>query len=109
MPDLPWTSNDREHCFGVARSHPRRATGCKHSTPGTVVRGAVCLLAAVTARVRTFRPVDLHPRDLAHWRPLSRKLTCRHQARHSQRRFRRNPTAYLQALEEHLLKLTLPP
>ncbi len=109
VPDLPRTNNDLEHFFGTARYHQRRATGGQHSAPGTVVRGSVRLLAAVTTRVRTFRPVDLHPRDLARWRQLRRELAYRHQARRSQRRFRRNPTAYLQALEDQFLKLPLPP
>ena len=109
VPDLPRTNNDLEHCFGIVRYHQRRATGGKLSAPGTVVRGAVHLLAALTARVRTFRPLDLRPLVLARWRQPRRELAFRHQARRSQRRFRRNPTAYLKAIEDQFLKLTSPP
>ena len=109
VPDLPRTNNDLEHYFGSARYHQRRATGGKHSAPGTVVRGAVRLVAAVASRARTFHPLDLRPLDLNRWRQLRQELSYRHQARRSQRRFRRNPIAYLQALEDPFLKLTLPP
>ena len=109
VPDLPRTNNDLEHYFGTARYHQRRATGCKHSAPSTVVRGSVRLVAAVTTRYRRFPPLELWPRDLARWRRLRRELAQREQARRSLRRFRRDPTAYLQALEDQLLKLSLPP
>jgi hypothetical protein len=109
VPDLPRTNNDLEHYFGSARYHQRRATGCKHSAPGTVIRGAVRLVTAVTTRSRRFQPLDLRPRDVAHWRQLRRELAQREQARRTMGRFRRDPTAYLQALEDQLLKLSLPP
>ncbi len=108
-PDLPRTNNDLEHYFGSARYHQRRATGGKHSAPGTVVRGSVRLVAAVTTRQRRFAAADLWPRDPARWRQLRRQLAHREEARRTMRRFRRDPTAYLSALEEELLKLTLPP
>jgi hypothetical protein len=109
VPDLPRTNNDLEHFFGTARYHQRRATGRKHSAPGTVVRGSVRLVAAVTTRVRRFQALELRPHDLAQWRQLRRDLAYRQEARRAQLRFRRDPTAYLTALEDHLLKLSLPP
>ncbi len=109
VPDLPRTNNDLEHFFGAARYHQRRATGGKHSAPGTVVRGSVRLVAAVTTHSRRFQSLDLPPRDLARWRQLRRDLAYRPDARRAQLRFRRDPTAYLTALEDHLLKLSLPP
>lgn len=109
VPGLPRTNNDLEHFFGSARYHQRRATGCKHSAPGTVIRGAVRLVTAVTTRSRRFQPLDLRPRDVTHWRQLRRELAQREQARRTMGRFRRDPTAYLRALEDQLLNLTLPP
>ena len=108
VPDLPRTNNDLEHYFGSARYHQRRATGGKHSAPGTVVRGSVRLVAAVTTRQRRFAAADLWPRDPARWRQLRRQLAHREEARRTMRRFRRDPTAYLHVLEDQLLKLSLP-
>src|ERR687896_337047 len=47
--------------------------------------------------------------DLEAWRVQRRRLQNRHQARVLQRRFRRQPDEYLAALEERLIKLSLPP
>jgi hypothetical protein len=51
---------------------------------------------------------DLLPVDLARWQTLRRHLARRHQTRRAQRRFRRNPAAYLADLEDRLLKPVLP-
>jgi hypothetical protein len=107
-PGLPRTNNDLEHFFGSARYHERRATGRKLASPATVVRGAVRLVAAVATRAAVFTPHDLRPTDLARWRALRETLTYRHEARRRQLRFRRNPDAYLAALEVQLLKSALP-
>jgi hypothetical protein len=109
VPDLPRTNNDLEHYFGAARYHQRRASGGKHSPASTVVRGAVRLVAAVASRSRRFAALDLWPRDLTRWRHLRQQLAHRAAARQNLRRFRRDPAAYLRALEVHLLQVILPP
>ena len=107
-PQLPRTNNDLEHCFGSARYHERRATGRKGASPAMVVRGRVRLVAAVASRAQPFQPAELHPPDLAAWRTLRADLESRHEARRVQLRFRRDPDGYLQALEDRLIKLSLP-
>jgi hypothetical protein len=109
VPDLPRTNNDLEQYFGFARYHQRRASGRKRSPASTVVRGAVRLVAAVATRSRRFGPLDLWPRDLTRWRHLRHELAARAAARRTLRRFRRDPTAYLQHLEAQLLQAILPP
>jgi hypothetical protein len=106
--DLPRTNNELEHFFGSARYHERRATGRKCASPSTVVRGSVRLVAAVATRLVPVTADALQPRDLAAWRSLRQTLDFRHEARRCQLRFRRNPDAYLAALEEQLLKSALP-
>jgi hypothetical protein len=108
VPDLPRTNNDLEHVFGSARHQERRATGRKGASPTLVVRGSVRVVAAVTTRLSSFASQDLQPSDLAAWRRLRQTLDYRHEARRCQLRFRRNPDAYLTALEEQLLKSVLP-
>ncbi len=108
MPDLPRTTNDLEHFFGSARYHERRATGRKVAAPGTVVRGAVRLVAAVATRQRAFAAADVRPPKAAAWRTLRAELDHRHHARRCQFRFRRDPAAYLAQLEAALLKPPLP-
>lgn len=107
-PDLPRTTNDLEHFFGSARYHERRTTGRKFAAPGTVVRGAVRLVAAVATRQRTFEAIHLRPATPSAWWALRLTLEQRHEARRCQYRFRRNPAAYLAELETALLKPTLP-
>lgn len=107
-PDLPRTNNDLEHFFGSARYHERRATGRKVAAPATVVRGSVRLVASVATRLASVTPEDLQPADLAAWREVRQQLDFRHEARRCQLRFRRNPEAYLTALEDQLLKSVLP-
>jgi hypothetical protein len=109
VPDLPHTNNDLEQYFGAARYHQRRASGRKRSPASTVVRGPVRLVAAVATRSRRFGPLDLWPRDLMRWRHLRQELAHRAAARQTLRRFRRDPAAYLQALEAQLLQAILPP
>jgi len=105
---LPRTNNELEQCFGSVRYHERRASGRKGAAPGLVVRGQVRLLAAVTTRTREVRAEDLRPVDVVAWRELREDLDERQEARRRQLRFRRDPEAYLRALEEHLLKPCLP-
>jgi hypothetical protein len=111
---VPPTDNDLEHVFGTARHHERRTSGRKVAAAALIVRGAVRVVAAVASqqRAQPFTEADLRlwrPVDVARWRHLRADLTYREAARRAQRRFRRRPTAYLQALEERLLQSGLPP
>jgi hypothetical protein len=108
VPDLPPTNNALEQYFGSARYHERRASGRKGASPGLVVRGAVRVVAAVAIRGQTFAETDLRPTDLTRWWALRRQLETRQAARCAQRRFRRDPDGYLGALEEALLRVSLP-
>jgi len=113
---LPPTNNDLEHAFGTTRYHERRASGRKTGSPALVVRGAVRVVAAVATQQRQqgdrpFGEADLRlrcPAALARWRHVRHELTARHAARRAQRRFRRDPAAYLAALEHQLLQSGLP-
>ncbi len=103
VPDLPRTNNALEQYFGSARHHERRATGRKSPTRGVVVRGSVRVVAAVATRLTAFDAADLRPGDPERWRQLRQELEARHEARRAQRRFRRDPAAYLAKLEAQLL------
>jgi hypothetical protein len=110
---LPPTNNDLEHVFGATRYHERRASGRKSGAPALVVRGAVRVVATVATHQRPhpYSEAELRPRsptDLARWHTLRQQLTHRHEARRAQRRFRRDPAAYLTALEDQLLQSGLP-
>lgn len=106
--ELARTNNDLEQCFGSVRYHERRASGRKGASPGLVVRGQVRLLASVATRTQRIGTAELAPPDVAAWRKLRATLTVRQEARRQQRRFRRDPEAYLRQLEDHLLKPSLP-
>ena len=108
VPGLPRTNNDQEQYFGSARYHQRRASGRVHAATATVVRGSVRVLAATASRLHLFGEYELRHPDLARWTSLRRSLELRQEARRQQRRFRKNPTAYLAALEALLLKPSLP-
>lgn len=107
--DLPRTNNDLEHLFGSHRYHERRASGRKVASPGLVVRGSVRVVAATATRLRgAVRGDDLVPSDLEAWRELRAGLERRQDVRAQGRRFRHDPAAYLQELEDVLIKGTLP-
>lgn len=108
IPGLPATNNELEQTFGTARHHERRVSGRKSAAPGTVVRGAVRIVAAVVAKVMRFDAADLRPRNPEALATLRAELARRAQARTSQRRFRRDPDAYLQLAEDRLIRATLP-
>ncbi len=101
---LPRTNNELEHCFGVARVHERRATGRRGAIPGVVVRGSVRLLAVVVATREDVQAADLQPTNYQAWRELRAQLRSREEARRQQWRFRKDPAAYLAALEAQLLE-----
>lgn len=107
VPDLPRTNNDLEQSFGRVRFHERRATGRRGALPGLVVHGAVRLQVALAARMRTFTAQDLAPHDLQAWRSVRSQIAFRQEARCKQFRFRKDPDAYLSALEAQLLQISL--
>ena len=100
--DLPPTNNGLEQYFGTARHLERRATGRKGASPALVVRGAVRVVAAVATRLHPFTASELRPADHDAWRSLRHQVETRHTARREQARFRRDPVAYLAALEDRL-------
>jgi hypothetical protein len=107
--ELPRTNNDLEQLFGSHRYHERRSSGRKVASPGLVVRGSVRLPAGLATRLRgEVRGEDLAPSDLGAWRALRAGLERRQEVRAQGRRFRRDPAAYLQKLEDALIKETLP-
>jgi hypothetical protein len=101
---LPRTNNELEHCFGVARVHERRATGRRGAIPGVVVRGSVRVMAAVMSKQPLFSVEELRPTDYQRWRDLRRQLQQREETRRQQWRFRKDPAAYLAAIEARLLQ-----
>jgi hypothetical protein len=105
---LPRTNNDLEHLFGTARYHERRASGRRRGSEGLVVRGQVRIVAAAATRLSPVRGSDLVPKDTAAWRTLRSTLHSRRQPRVLGRRFRKDPSGYLLALEEEL-RSALPP
>jgi hypothetical protein len=110
VPGLPPTNNDLEQFFGAQRHHERRTTGRKVASPGLVVRGAVRVLAATLTRLAPISAQDLAAVDLAKWRETRARLRQRQHARVLRARFRRNPSAYLAALEQRAVQQqALPP
>jgi hypothetical protein len=106
---LPRTNNDLEQFFGSYRYHERRCSGRKVACPGTVVRGSVRLVAASATRLRPVGEADLIVSDVTAWRALRDRLGRRQAMRRLGRRFRRDPGAYLQSLEDSLIKQALLP
>jgi hypothetical protein len=100
---LPRTNNELEHCFGVARVHERRATGRRGAIAGVVVRGSVRVITAVVTKEQTFSAEELRPNDYQRWRDLRAQLQQCEETRRHQLRFRKDPAAYLAALEAQLL------
>jgi hypothetical protein len=101
--DLPRTNNDLEQFFGTARHVERRITGRKRASPTLVVRGSVRVVAAGASRLGAFSAAELRLRDVTAWRTLRQTLNYRHEGRRAQLRFRRDPQAYLAALEQRLV------
>jgi hypothetical protein len=108
VPDLPRTNNALEQLFGSQRYHERRATGRKTASPGAVLRGPVRLIAATATRVRAPSGRELGRVDQEQWSTLRRRLEQGRRARTSRTRFRRDPDAYLAALERQASQPTLP-
>ena len=108
IPGLPRTNNILEHFFGSVRYHHRRASGRIRASAGTVVRGSVRALASTASRLHPFGEYELRHPNLDRWRELRQTLELRREARRQQGRFRKDPAAYLAALENRLLKQSLP-
>ena len=108
VPDLPRTNNELEHCFGSVRYGQRRASGRRGAIAALVVRGPVRVLTALALQRQCFLPRALAFVDLEAWYAMREQLAFRREARRKQLRFRKNPAAYLAALEEVLLNLSLP-
>ena len=109
VPDLPATNNDLERCFGTLRYHERRASGRRAVSGGLVLRGAVRVVAVLSAARPEQAAEQLRLKDRTAWqRPGTRlrvqQLDTRAESRRAQRRFRRDPAGYLTKLEQLLLK-----
>jgi hypothetical protein len=105
---LPRTNNDLEHCFGSVRYGERRASGRRGAIAALVVRGPVRVLTALALQRQCFLLRALTFVDLEVWYSMREQLAFQREARRKQLRFRKNPAAYLAALEEVLLKRGLP-
>ena len=106
--DLPRTNNDLERAFGSHRYHERRATGRKGASPALVLRGSVRLVAGLATRQRAVQASDLAGAGRFRWQELRQELDQRRQRRVERWRFRRDPEAYLKALENRLNQSGLP-
>jgi len=104
---LPRTNNDLEHFFGSHRYHERRASGRKAAAPALVLRGEARLLAAAATRQRAFSAAELAGADPGRRQQLHQRLEARRRRRVRRSRFRRDPQAFLQQLEDQLLKSAL--
>jgi hypothetical protein len=108
MAGLPRTNNDLERAFGSHRYHERRSTGRKGASPALVLRGSARLVAGLATRSREVTVTDLAGADRGAWRQLRAELEQRRQRRVERRQFRRDPHAYLKALEHELNQSRLP-
>jgi len=109
VPELPRTNNDLEQFFGAYRYHDRRTTGRKAASPGLVLSGSVCVIAAAATRLQTYSAAELVPENVSAWQELRQARETRRQQRALRRRFRRDPVSYLAQLEADFLQLILPP
>lgn len=105
---LPRTNNDLEHVFGQLRHHQRRVTGRKVAPASLILRGSVRLIALVATRIQTFTVKEFATVSSENWQNVRSELQKHHFNRLQQRRFRRDPDAYLAELEAKSLQLTLP-
>jgi hypothetical protein len=101
--DLPRTNHQLEQCFGSVRYGERRARVRRGAIARLVVRGPVRGLTALALRRQCFLPRALSLYDLEAWDAMREQLSSRREARRQQLRFRKDPAAYLTALEDILL------
>jgi hypothetical protein len=106
--DVPRTNNALEQAFGSHRYHERRASGRKGASPALVLRGSARLLARLANGRREVTAADLAAADRGRWLELRAGLERRRRRRVDRHRFRRNPDAYLRALEAKLIQSGLP-
>ena len=104
VPDLPATNNDLERRFGTLRYHERRSSGRRAVSGGLVLRGAVRVVAVLSADRREDVTEQLRLRDREAWHKLRQQLELRAESRRAQRRFRQDPVVYLAKLEQQLLQ-----
>ena len=104
VPDLPSTNNDLERRFGSLRYHERRASGRRAVSGRLILRGAVRVVAILSAGQPEVAAEQLRLKDRAAWQRLREHLDRRAESRRAQRRFRRDPATYLAELEQQLLK-----
>ncbi len=104
VPDLPATNNDLERRFGTLRYHERRSSGRRAVSGGLVLRGAVRVVTVLSAERLKEEAELLRPKDREAWQRLRQQLEKRAESRRAQRRFRRDPAAYLAKLEQQFLK-----
>ncbi len=102
--DLPATNNDLERRFGTLRYHERRASGRRAVSGRLVLRGAVRVVAILNTAPPEQAAEQLRLKDREAWQRLREPLDTRAESRRAQRRFRRDPAAYLATLEQQLLK-----
>jgi len=102
--DLPATNNDLERRFGTLRYHERRSSGRRAVSGGLVLRGAVRVVTVLSAERLKEEAELLRPKDREAWQRLRQQLEKRAESRRAQRRFRRDPAAYLAKLEQQFLK-----
>ena len=84
------------------------AAMCSASEPAAVLRGEVRLIAATTTRLRPPTARDLGRVSRDRWAELRKRLDQRRRARTLRTRFRRDPSAYLAALEQQACQPALP-
>ena len=70
MPELPQTNNGLEQFFGSYRYHDRRTTGRKVASPGLVLNGSVCVIAAAATRPHTYSAAERAPENVRAWQAL---------------------------------------
>jgi hypothetical protein len=106
--DLPRTNNDLEQAFGSHRYHERRASGRKGASPSLVLRGSAKLIAGLATRRREVTATELADADRTAWARMRDELEERRLRRTDRRRFRHDPAAFLNNLENKLHQSRLP-
>src|SRR5262245_65902550 len=94
VPELPRTHSDLAQFCGTYRSHDRRTTGHTVVSPGLVLNGAVCVIAAAR-RLYPYSAAELAPGNVRAWQELRQARETRRQQRTLGRRFGRDAASYL--------------
>jgi hypothetical protein len=100
--DLPRTNKDLEQAFGSHRYHERRACGRTVASPSLVLRDAAKLIAGLATWQRDINAAELAGADRPAWTKLRAELNERRERRIDRRRFRNDPNAILNYLENKL-------